>query len=134
MDYRNNSKTFEKNTIIYAHSRIDRSLFGTLRNATKQEWFDNKDNHIIKFSTPTENTMWMVFSSYTIEAEGYYLKTDFANDNEYQMWLDEMLKRSKFNYNTEVTTNDQILTLSSCYTADGIRVAVHAKLIKKEVR
>lgn len=134
MDYRNNSESFGKNTIIYAHSRIDRSLFGTLRNATKEEWFNDKNNHIIKFSTPYENTMWMVFSSYTIEAEGYYLKTDFKDESDYKVWLDEMVKRSKFNYNTEVNTDDQILTLSSCYTADGIRVAVHAKLIKKEVR
>lgn len=134
MDYRNNNEQFDKNTIIYGHSRLDKSLFGTLRNATTEEWFNNKDNHIIKFSTPYENTMWMVFSTYTIKAEGYYLKTDFENDSEYKIWLDEMEKRSKFNYNTEVTTDNQVLTLSSCYTTDGVRVVVHAKLIKKEVR
>ena len=78
--------------------------------------------------------MWMVFSTYTIKAEGYYLKTDFENDSEYSIWLNEMKKRSKFNYNTEVTTDNQVLTLSSCYTTDGVRVVVHAKLIKKEVR
>ena len=33
-----------------------------------------------------------------------------------------------------VNTNDKILTLSSCYTSDGIRVVLHAKLIKREVR
>lgn len=134
MDYRNNSKNFGRNTIIYGHSRIDRSLFGTLRNATKEEWFNNKNNHIIKFSTPYENTMWMVFSSYTIEAEGYYLKTDFEDDSDYLKWLYDMKKRSKFDYGTGVNANDKVLTLSSCYTADGIRVAVHAKLIKVEKR
>lgn len=134
MDYRNNNEEFDKNTIIYGHSRLDKSLFGTLRNATTEEWFNNKDNHIIKFSTPYENTMWMVFSTYTIKAESYYLKTDFESDSEYNIWLNKMMKRSKFNYNTEVTTDNQVLTLSSCYTTDGIRVVVHAKLIKKEVR
>lgn len=134
MDYRNDSKEFDNNTIIYGHSRIDRSMFGTLRNATKKEWFNNKDNHIIKFSTPYENTMWQVFSSYTIEEETYYLKTKFSNTEDYSKWLNDMKKRSKFNYSTSVDTNDKIFTLSSCYTADGIRVAVHAKLIKREVR
>ena len=44
-----------------------------------------------------------------------------------------MLERSKFNFNTNINTNDKILTLSSCYTSDGIRVVLHAKLIKKEI-
>ena len=134
MDYRNNPDSFDKNTIIYAHSRVDRSMFGTLRNAVKRSWFEDKDNHVIKFSTPKENTLWMVFSSYTINAESYYLKTDFTDDKDYAKWLEKIRNRSKFDYNTEVNSNDKILTLSSCYTADGIRVAVHAKLIKVQER
>ena len=134
MDYRNNPTDFDKNTIIYAHSRVDRSMFGTLRNAVKKSWFDDKENHVIRFSTPKENTLWMVFSTYTIGAESYYLKTDFKDDNDYKNWINKMKLRSKFNYGVEVDEKDKIMTLSSCYTADGIRVAVHAKLIKSELR
>ena len=43
--------------------------------------YQNKDNHIVKFSTPTENTLWQVFSVYTIEAESYYITTDFNDDS-----------------------------------------------------
>ena len=134
MDYRNNPENFGKNTIIYAHSRLDRSMFGTLRNVVKRSWFEDKDNHVIKFSTPKENTLWMVFSAYTINAESYYLKTDFVDDKDYGKWLETIKTRSKFDYNTEINSNDKIMTLSSCYTTDGIRVAVHAKLIKSEKR
>ena len=80
MDYRNNAVDFDKNTIIYGHSRYDMSMFGTLRNVVKKSWFDNKDNHLIKLSTPTENTMWQVFSTYKIKAEDYYLQTDFLTE------------------------------------------------------
>lgn len=134
MDYRNNSKDFDKNTIIYGHSRYDKSMFGSLRNITKKSWYDNKSNHIIKFSTPTENTLWQVFSTYTIKAESYYITTDFENDQEYTSWLNTIKNRTQFNYNTTVTKDDKVLTLSSCYTSDGIRVVLHAKLIKKEAR
>ena len=135
MDYRNNPSLKDKNTIIYAHSRVDRSMFGTLRNATKKSWFKNKGNHIIRISTPTENTLWLVFSSYNIKNEVYYLKTSFNSDNEYEIWLNKMQKRSFFNYQTSVDKNDNILTLSSCYNSSGsIKTVIHAKLIKSEKR
>lgn len=135
MDYRNNSIDFDNNTIIYAHSRIDRSMFGTLRNATKESWFNNKDNHIIRFSTPTENTLWLIFSAYNIKNESYYLKTDFIDSNDYSNWLNKIKSRSKFDYKTEVNKNDKVLTLSSCYNSSGsIKTAIHAKLIKIEKR
>ena len=44
---------------------------------TTPEWYTNTDNHIIKLSTPTHNTLWQVFAVYTIPAESYYLKHNF---------------------------------------------------------
>ena len=32
LDYRNNIQTLDKNTILYAHGRIDKTMFGTLKN------------------------------------------------------------------------------------------------------
>ena len=43
-----------------------------------------------------------------------------------------MLKnRSSYNFNTNVSYTDNILTLSTCYN-NSDRMVVHAKLIKKE--
>ena len=56
------------------------------------------------------------------------------NDSEYQTWLNEMLRRSQFKYGLNVSVNDKVLTLSSCFDTKGTRVVLHAKLIKKEVR
>lgn len=134
MDYRNNIDNLNQNTIIYGHSRLNKSLFGTLRNVVTKNWFNNKDNHIIKFSTQKENTLWQVFSVYTIKAEDYYITNSFENDSEYQTWINTMLDRSIYNFKTNVKTNDKVITLSSCYTNDGIRVVLHAKLIKMETR
>ena len=45
-----------------------------------------------------------------------------------------MLKeRSKYNFNINVTENDNILTLSTCYN-DNDKVVLHDKLIKKDLR
>lgn len=134
MDYRNSNSSFDKNTIIYGHSRLDKSMFGTLRNATNKSWYNNKNNHVIRLSTKYENTLWQVFSVYTIKAEDYYIKTNFSDTNDYKTWINKMLDRSIHNFNTSVSENDKVLTLSSCYTTDGIRVVVQAKLIKEEKR
>lgn len=131
LDYRNNSDFSDKNTIIYAHSRLDKTMFGSLSKALKEDWYTNKDNHIIRISTETENTLWQIFSVYVIETESYYITTNFSSNSEYQSFLDTIKSRSKYNFDAELSTNDNILTLSTCYS-DTEKTVVHAKLIKRE--
>ncbi|MBQ8681683.1 MAG: class B sortase [Bacilli bacterium] len=132
-DYRNNSNFTDKNTIIYAHSRLDKTMFGSLSKTLKPSWYQNKENHIIKISTPTENSLWQIFSVYTIKEENYYITTNFENDNTYTEFLNTIKDRSKYNFNTTLNTNDTIITLSTCYS-DTERTVVHAKKIKQSTR
>ena len=131
LDYRNNN-TNNKNTIIYAHGRTDKTMFGTLRKVLNNGWLNNTDNFVIKISTETENSLWQIFSVYHIPTTSDYLKTDFDDDTEYQNFLDMIKNRSSYNFNTSVNSNDNILTLSTCYS-NSDKMVVHAKLIKKEV-
>lgn len=131
LDYRNNKELSDKNNIIYGHHRANNTMFASLLNALSYNWYTNKDNHIIRISTESENTSWQIISVYKIPAESYYITVDFNSDEEYSEFLDTITKRSIHNFNTEITTNDKILTLSTCYN-DDIRMVVHAKLIKKE--
>ncbi len=133
MDYRNNAVDFDKNTIIYAHARKDKSMFGSLKNILKGSWYGNSDNHIIKLSTPSENTLWQVFSIYHIPTESYYITTSFKTDKEYETFLNTIKKRSAAKFDATLDVNDKILTLSTCYN-DSQKVVLHAKLIKREQR
>ena len=38
----NNIDNFNKNTILYAHGRIDGTMFGSLKNITKSNWYKKK--------------------------------------------------------------------------------------------
>ena len=134
MDYRNDAVNFNQNTILYAHSRLTGSMFGSLKNILNSSWYTNKDNHIIRLSTPTENTMWQVFSVYTIPKESYYITPNFNSNEAYQEFLNTMKSRSEVEFSAEVNTNDKILTLSTCKDNFGNRVVMHAKLIKRELR
>ena len=132
LDYRNNS-TNNKNTIIYAHGRTDKTMFGTLRKVLNNGWLNNTNNYVIKISTEKENSLWQVFSVYHIPTTSDYLQTDFNDDTTYQKFLDMIKNRSNYNFNTNITSNDNILTLSTCYN-NSDKMVVHAKLIKKEVK
>ena len=134
MDYRNDANTFNQNTIIYAHSRYDGTMFGSLKTILTSSWYKNKDNYIIRMSTPKENTMWQIFSTYTIPKESYYITTNFKNDGDYATFLKTIKERSEEEFSGTLNTNDKILTLSTCKDNFGNRVVMHAKLIKKEVR
>ena len=132
LDYRNTS-TNNKNTIIYAHGRLDKTMFGSLKNILKSGWLNDTKNYVVKISTENENTLWQVFSVYRIPTTSDYLKTEFNSDNEYIDFLNMLLNRSFHNFNTTISSNDKILTLSTCYN-DTDKVVLHAKLIKKETR
>ena len=134
MDYRNNPVDFNQNTIIYAHSRYNGTMFGSLKNILNSSWYTNKENHIIRLSTPTENTMWQVFSVYTIEKESYYITPSFSSTESYQNFLNTIKGRSEVDFSGTVNTGDKVLTLSTCKDNFGNRIVMHAKLIKKEVR
>ncbi len=134
MDYRNDAVNFNQNTIIYAHSRYNGTMFGSLKNILDSSWYTNKENYIIRLSTPTENTMWQVFSVYTIEKESYYITTSFSSDDAYQEFLTTIKNRSEVEFSGTVNTNDKILTLSTCKDNYGNRVVMHAKLIKRASR
>lgn len=133
LDYRNNKTLSDKNNILYAHSRLDKTMFGSLSKTLKSNWYNNKDNNIIRLSTETENTLWQIFSVYKIPGESYYITTNFSNDNDYQKFLNTIKGRSIHDFNTTLTTEDKVLTLSTCYS-DTERTVVHAKLIKRSAR
>lgn len=134
-DYRNNMQAFSKNTIIYGHARLNKSMFGSLKNIMNSNWYNNKDNYIIKFSTLKENTLWQVFSVYSIKAENYYITTDFPTNKQYNTFLQTLKSRSEKHFSAEVNINDKIITLSTCKDVGGTeRIVMHAKLIKTQKR
>lgn len=130
LDYRNNNIN-NRNTIIYAHGRTDKTMFGTLRKVLNNGWINNTNNYVIKISTEKENSLWQIFSIYHIPTTNNYLQTEFKDEREYQRFLNILKNRSNHNFNTSITSNDTILTLSTCYN-DSEKMVVHAKLIKKQ--
>lgn len=126
-DYRNKLDGTDKNIVIYGHNRKNGTMFSSLRNILKKEWYNNPENLKIQLITEDEEVFYEVFSIYQIEKETYYLQTEFNNDNQYLSFVETLKNRSIKNFGVELTTANQILTLSTCDNDNNYRVVLHAK-------
>lgn len=133
LDYRNDIDNMDKNTIIYAHGRNDKTMFGSLRTILTNGWLNDKNNFVIKLSTESENTLWQVFSIYRVPTTSDYLQVNFYDNEDFINFTDMLIDRSNYDFDTVVNASDRILTLSTCYD-DYDKIVIHAKLIKKENR
>ncbi|MBQ6323473.1 MAG: class B sortase [Bacilli bacterium] len=129
-DYRNKFNFTDYNIIIYGHNTRDGSMFGTLKNVLNEDWFSNKDNHEIVLVTENRINKYQVFSVYEDKASDYPITTEFKNDNEYLKFLKTIKKKSKYDFNVDVSEEKSILTLSTCATNNQNRVTLHAINIK----
>lgn len=128
LDYRNDINNIGKNNILYAHGLMNNAMFGSLRKILTSTWYTNSDNKIIKVATENKLYLFEVFSTYKIEPESYYISTDFQSDLEFATFINTLKERSVYDYKVDVSGDDKILTLSSCYD-NTYRMVLHAKLI-----
>ena len=128
-DYRNRIDGTDKNIVIYGHNIKSGKQFGSLKNVLKKEWANDTENRYITFETNGKNNIYEVFSTYEIEAEAYYATTSFSNDQAFENFLEVLKSRSNYDYKTEVSGEDQILTLSTCGNNNKYRVVLHARKI-----
>ena len=125
-DYRNKFDGTDKNIIIYGHNMKNGSMFASLKDVIKEEWYNNENNKYIALITENENCKYQVFSVYQTETEEYYLQTNISNFKEF---VEKIKGRSKKNFNVDIKETDSILTLSTCADNTKYRVVLHLSLI-----
>ena len=127
MDYRNKSDFSHKNTIIYAHGRYDKTMFGSLSTLLNKSWKANLNKNITTL-TPTGSYIWEVFSVYHIPTTSDYLRINFSGDKDFTDFINTLKSRSAYDLGVSMSATDRILTLSTCYNKSE-KLVVHAKLI-----
>lgn len=130
MDYRNNLDGKDKNIIIYGHNMRDGSMFGSLKNILDSNWYKNDENRIITLVTENGTEKYEVFSVYQVEKEDYYITTGFSDNSEYKQFLKNIRDRSIYDFGVGVSSEDSILTLSTCANNNVYRVVLHAKKVE----
>ena len=130
MDYRNNTSSFDDNTIIYGHSMLNGTMFGTLKKVLNTSWRKNEDNMTISYDTEKESYKFKIFSAYKVDYTTDYLITNFDSAEEKLAFIKMIKGRSSFKSKIELDENDKILTLSTCAGGNNRRLVVHAVLLK----
>jgi sortase B len=138
VDYRNNVKDFNYNTIIYGHNMRDGTQLGSLSLYNKVENY--KKYPTIEFNTIYGNYTWKIFAAFITNSEssqdnGYnfpYLTTTFKSEAKFLEFIDEVKQRSYYtNSSVDINANDKIITLSTCDTVfDGARFVLMARLVR----
>ena len=129
-DYRNNTKGFDDNNIIYGHSMLNGMMFGTLKKTLNTSWRKNKDNLIITLNKLDGEYKFEIFSIYKVNYTTDYLKTNFSSKEDKKAFIKLIRGRSGFKSNVKVTEDDTILTLSTCFGTNNKRLVVHAVMLK----
>lgn len=130
LDYRNSLNDLYQNNLIYAHGRIDGSMFGSLKNLFNKEYF-NSSKHEVYIYTPIDNYVFEVFSFYKIETTNDYTRINFENDDDYLNFIKMLKDRSANDLKVDVKADDKIITLSTCFN-NREKLVMHAKLKKNK--
>lgn len=115
-----NTKDFsDVHTVLYGHNLKDGTMFSSLHNFEDKELFGK--NHYIFIYTESGVFVYQIFAAYEYDSRHLLDNFDFTNEYVYADYLKAVYEAdgrvANVRQDIEVTTDDQILTLSTC-TAD----------------
>ncbi len=130
LDYENDIRRNDKNTVIYGHNMNKDYMFHALRYYNDYNYFLN--HRYITFDTLYCNQTWEVFSFYKTDISFNYIKVFFSSQSEFSNLLNEMKNRSAYDTGVVVSPKDRVLTLSTCSNQESnTRYVLNARLVSQ---
>lgn len=130
LEFRNTGMD-DRHVVLYGHNMMNKSMFGALMDYKEQDFVDVHDT--VEIILPDRTLIYHVFSAYTahVDSPTYYMS--FADDAVFQQMIDHMKANSVIASDITPTTEDQILTLSTCTPAGAkkYRFVVNAVLAEE---
>ncbi len=119
------------NTVIYGHNVVSTgqsSMFHDVEKFLDFEFFSTTKIYIY---TMDGAFIYEPISIYDTISTYMYFRCDFATEDNFLRFADEMVSNSNFNTGATFGTGDTMLTLSTCTNgAENGRYALHAKLVE----
>lgn len=127
-----NHKDFsDPNTLIYGHNMLNGTMFGQLKKFKTKAFFE--ENRNIYIYTPGHILQYEIISAFVYDDRHILNSFNFDMENECQEFFDECINPSSFTKQVlegaTLTTDDNIITLSTCTSNDSERYLVVGKLI-----
>lgn len=113
VNYTNSPDFNDRNTIIYGHRMNDNSMFHDLaKYQDKSFWEENQYFYI--YTPDGREITYHICSAGIVKDTSETYETVFADDAAYQRYLDATSSYSAYDTGVEVTTDDVVVTLSTC--------------------
>jgi sortase B len=129
-DYRNHFNILDQNTLIYGHNRRNGTMFSNLQYYLDSNFSNNPEHKYINFNTKKGPYLAEVFSVYKVSSDDVELYCNYSTASEFAETINNWKNNSLYDFNTEVTSSDNVLTLYTCDDNTEYRILLHAKLIK----
>ncbi len=128
----NNPNFNDKNSIVYGHRMRDGSMFRHIQDYDNKAFWEANPYFYIYTKDGRELT-YKVSSMGEVEDTSECYRTEFGTDEDFQKFLDMTKQISMYDTGVEVTTNDRIVTLSTCTSAsDNHRFVVRGVRVTEE--
>ncbi len=145
MDYRNNPKELDDNTIIYGHHMKDGLMFAKLseyyegtKDQSALEFY--KDHPLIEYNTLFGNYKWKICAVFVTnnkpsDDNGYMFNIivpNFHTRESLKSYIEAVKERSIIDTGVEWNENDKFLSLITCaYDFDDERLVVIARMVRE---
>jgi sortase B len=109
----------------------DDVMFHSLRNYTSKDFLEK--HRYVSFVTEFASQTWEVFSFYRAPTSFYYIQVLFPTHGDFVTLLTDMKSRSIHDTGVDVSSDDRVLTLSTCVGGEdrNERFVLNARLIKE---
>lgn len=124
MDARNAGMGLDKHTVIYGHYTKYGQMFKDLERYLSEEFLTEHSEFV--FSDAFTTRRYKIFSVHYSYADPTLIDVSFESD-EFEAFVNILEEKSLFSTETNVSAEDQILTLITCnYTIENGRLFIHA--------
>jgi len=130
LDFENDTKRDDLNTVIYAHNMRADIMFHSIRYYVSKDYFE--EHRYITFNTEYANQSWEIFSVHRTlyDFDFDFIQVFFPSHDDFVELLMEMKSRSIYDTGVDVSPTDRVLTLVTCVErgASNERYVVNARL------
>ena len=112
MDYRNPSDFSDRHTVIYGHHMRNGSMFADILDYSDPEFYAAHSTGMIM--TPEGNFQFEVIAGYVASLADPSWQLEFVTDDDFSAWLQDTMDRSTIGDTIVPSSEDRIITLSTC--------------------
>lgn len=123
MDYRCHSDI--RHIVVYGHHMKDGTMFGLLPQFELESYYQTHST--ITLNLWGRLSQWQIFS--VNSTDDSLMPVEFADDKAFDDFIQGLKNVSLYDTGIDVTSNDTVLTLSTCDGSSRERFVVHAKRI-----